>query len=141
MQKRDFQIKKKTPKIKQDDPIQLKTPKKKEVLRKPLKSDKRSKDKVPLKANILTDGIVKQPAELSSNINFIEKDSVNKGLNVSQSDKEIDDFLKKNNINSMKDLEDKVEKFKNEKQLSSEKGEDESALKSQILSLINSIKS
>ena len=131
----------KTPKIKEDDPIQLKTPKKKEVLRKPLKSDKRSKDKVPLKANILTDGIVKQPAELSSNINFIEKDSVNKGLNVSQSDKEIDDFLKKNNINSMKDLEDKVEKFKNEKQLSSEKGEDESALKSQILSLINSIKS
>ena len=131
----------KTPKIKEDDPIQLKTPKKKEVLRKPLKSDKRSKDKVPLKANILTDGIVKQPAELSSNINFIEKDSVNKGLNVSQSDKEIDDFLKKNNINSMKDLEDKVEKFKNEKQLSSEKGDDESALKSQILSLINSIKS
>ena len=62
-------------------------------------------------------------------------------MNVSQSDKEIDYFLKKNNINSMKDLEDKVEKFKNEKQLSSEKGEDESALKSQILSLINSIKS
>lgn len=104
----------------------------------PLKTDK-PKDVKNILTNQVKNVNIKQQIDDSSNVSFIEKNSKNVPSNVS--DKELSDFLKKNNINSMNDLEEKVDKYKNEVQTNSDKSDDDTALKSQILSLINSIKS
>jgi hypothetical protein len=97
-----------------------------------------------LKKKKITKAVVAKSPIKDEAINFLEKNNKevkdkNDGNDINV-EKNLDELLKKNGINSMKDLEDKLNKFKSENQGKIDSKDEDSALKSQILSLINTLK-